>query len=103
MAELTGLLENAGSSGEESGSLVGLAHRGWINLKSALATREDEAVLEECERGEDSAVKQYRQALETNHLGASLAIVQTQYDHIVKAQNLVKDLRKKISADTADI
>ena len=93
-AELTGLLGKAGSSGKESGSLAGWAHRGWTNLKPALATREDAAVLEECERGEDSAVKQYQEALETNHLGASLAIVETQYDHIVRAQNLLKDLRK---------
>ena len=99
-AELKDLLKQSGSDVDESGSLAGLMHRGWINVKSSVVAREDVAVLEECERGEDSAVKQYQEALATNHLGGALAIVQRQYDHIERAHSLVKNLRDKIGAPT---
>ena len=97
-SELKDLLKKSGSDVAESGSLAGLVHRGWINVKAAVVKREDVAVLEECERGEDSAVKQYQEALATNHLGEALAIVQKQYDHIQRAHSLVKNLRDKIGA-----
>ena len=48
---------------EMSGSAAGALHRGWINLKSALTTGNDHSILAECERGEDSAVEQFRKAL----------------------------------------
>jgi uncharacterized protein (TIGR02284 family) len=44
-------------------SLVGKLHRAWINLKTALARDEDQAILEEAERGEDAALKAYQDAL----------------------------------------
>src|SRR5947209_19009541 len=48
---------------EESSSTAGALHRAWINLKSALTAGDDHAILAECERGEDSAVNEYRKAL----------------------------------------
>ena len=33
---------------------------GWGSVKAALSSRDDKAVLEECERGEDAAVARYR-------------------------------------------
>ncbi|MBY0503753.1 MAG: PA2169 family four-helix-bundle protein [Bryobacteraceae bacterium] len=98
--QLQALVTAAGTAPEESGSLAGAVHRGWINLKSSLATREDLAVLEECERGEDSAVNRYHDALQTNHLGATASTVQRQYDRIVQAHHQVRDLRDKLSAST---
>ena len=47
------------SQPEESGSAAGTWHRTWINLKSAITSGDDHAILAECERGEDSAVEQY--------------------------------------------
>ena len=36
---------------------------GEVSVKAALSSRDDKAVLEECERGEDAAVARYRKAL----------------------------------------
>src|SRR5439155_8729451 len=51
------------SKPEDSSSVAGAMHRGWINLKSAVTSGADHAILAECERGEDSAVKEYRDAM----------------------------------------
>ena len=48
----------------DSGSVAGAVHRGWIDLKAALMSKDEHAVLAECERGEDVAVAAYRKALE---------------------------------------
>ncbi len=88
----------ARSFGEESpantGSLSGSLHRGWINLKAALASQDEHAILAECERGEDVAVAAYRKALEGNELPVAAAeIVRTQFAGIQAAHNQVKALR----------
>ena len=76
-----------------SGSAAGALHRGWINLKSAVTGGDDHAVLAECERGEDSAVEEYRKALD-NGLSASVQqIVSRQFAQIKQAHDRVKSLR----------
>ena len=47
-------------------SAAGALHRAWINLKSAVTRGDDHAILAECERGEDSAVEEYKKALDSN-------------------------------------
>lgn len=75
------------------GSAAGALHRGWINLKSALTAGDDHAILAECERGEDSAVEEYKKALE-NGLSASVQqIVSRQYTQVKEAHDRVKSLR----------
>jgi uncharacterized protein (TIGR02284 family) len=81
------------STPEESGSAAGAMHRAWIDLKSAIATKQDHAILAECERGEDSAVKEYKKAME-NSLPAPLReIVSRQYTEIKDVHDRIKNLR----------
>ncbi|MEY2540215.1 MAG: hypothetical protein QOG67_3955, partial [Verrucomicrobiota bacterium] len=58
--ELQSEARNLGESEpEEGGSASGAMHRAWIDLKSAITSGDDHAILSECERGEDSAIKEY--------------------------------------------
>ena len=84
-----------GSKPEDSGSLIGSAHRGWINLKSALSTNEPQAVLEEAERGEDAAVAAYKKAMERpEELSTSTRdLIAAQYSEIKAAHDRVRNLR----------
>jgi len=81
------------SEPETSPSAAGALHRGWINLKAALTRGDDHAILAECERGEDSAVEEFRKALD-NGLSAPLQeILSRQYAEIKGAHDRVRDLR----------
>src|SRR6266496_409921 len=51
------------SQPEDSGSAAGALYRARINLKSAITSGDDHAILAECERDEDSAVKAYEKAM----------------------------------------
>lgn len=49
---------------DESSTVAGTLHRGWINLKSALTSGDDYAILTECELGEDHALKVFNEAID---------------------------------------
>lgn len=55
------------------GSLVATAHRAWIDFKSALAFNDEEAILEECERGEEASLEAYDKFLNTYRLNSEIA------------------------------
>ena len=81
------------SEPEKSSSAAGAMHRAWINIKSAVTSGDDHAILAECERGEDSAVNEYKKAME-DELGAPLRdIISRQYSEIKSAHDRVKQLR----------
>jgi uncharacterized protein (TIGR02284 family) len=82
------------SKPEDSSSAAGAMHRAWINLKSAIARRDDHAILAECERGEDSAVKEYKEAIEDENLAAPVReIISRQYAEVQSAHDRIKLFR----------
>ena len=82
------------SNPEDSTSAAGAMHRAWINLKSAVTSGEDHAILAECERGEDSAVKEYKDAMEKEELSSPIRdIVSRQYSEVKSAHDRIKELR----------
>ena len=82
------------SKPEDSSSAAGAMHRAWIDLKSAIAKRDDHAILAECERGEDSAVKEYKEAMEEENLAAPVReIISRQYAEVQSAHDRIKELR----------
>ena len=78
---------------ETSSSTAGAMHRGWINLKSAITGGDEHAVLAECERGEDSAVEQYKKALEHGLTPAAQELVSRQFAEIKAAHDRIRSLR----------
>jgi len=87
------------SKPEDSSSVAGAMHRAWINLKSAIAQRDDHAILAECERGEDSAVKEYLEAMgEENLAGPVREIISRQYAEVQNAHDRIKQLRDTTAA-----
>src|SRR5688572_31469331 len=51
--ELQNEVRRLGGDPEKSGSVAASLHRGWIDIKSAVTGKDDNAVIAECERGED--------------------------------------------------
>ena len=81
------------SEPETSSSAAGALHRAWINLKSAVSSGDDRAILAECERGEDSAVEEYEKAMRDNLSAPLREIVSRQYAQIKNAHDRIKNLR----------
>ena len=81
------------SDPENTSSTAGALHRAWINIKSAVSSRDDHAILSECERGEDSAVAEYKKAMEGNLPSPLADIISRQYTDIKAAHDHVRSLR----------
>lgn len=78
---------------EDSSSAAGALHRSWINLKSAVTSGDDHAILAECERGEDSAVKEYEKAMKRDLSPSLRNIVSPQYSEVKSAHDRIRNLR----------
>jgi uncharacterized protein (TIGR02284 family) len=79
---------------ENRSSSAGAMHRAWINLKSAITSGDDHAVLAECERGEDSAVNEFKKAMEEEELSAPIReTISRQYTDVKTAHDRIKGLR----------
>ena len=91
--DLQTLVQTLGGDPENSGSIAGSLHRGWINIKSVVTGKDEASILNECERGEDSAKKAYKDALDQFLPAHVLDTVQTQYTSVQAAHDRIKALR----------
>jgi len=89
----TELRSLSGAEPETGGSAAGAMHRGWINLKSAISSKDEGAVLAECERGEDSAVKEFKVAIDKPFSSPLRDVIFRQYTEIKRAHDRIKQLR----------
>ena len=72
--ELQQLVSSMGEKPETSGHIAAGLHRGWIGLKAAVSQDDDKAIIDECEAGEDAAMKKlHRSYIERpTHAGISV-------------------------------
>lgn len=91
--ELQSLVRTLGGDPEDSGSVAGSLHRGWINIKSAVTGKDEGSILNEAERGEDSAKKAYQDALNKFLPDYVRDVVQRQFDGVIAAHDKTKALR----------
>ena len=90
---LQGLVRSLGGDPDTGGSLSGAVHRGWINIKAAVTGRDEAAILNECERGEDYAKEAYEEALKTALPSNVEDVIRQQSQGVQAAHNRVKELR----------
>lgn len=97
--ELQTLVRGLGENAEVSGTIGGAMRSGWIDLKAAITNGDVQAILVECERGEDAAVAEYHEALEHDDLPHNVrAALRQQYMGVQAAHDRVRDLRDRFAA-----
>lgn len=94
VGELQDEVRRLGGDPENSGSVAAALHRGWIDIKSAVTGGDDKSIISECERGEDSAVSNYRDALDADLPAAIRSVVERQAAEVKKAHDRIRSLEK---------
>lgn len=91
-ASIIGEMKNMNLEADMDGSVSGDLHRGWLNLKLNFTSDEEEAILEECLRGEKAAIEEYDEVLNNSaELPPTIVnILQTQRDEIQATVNKIK-------------
>lgn len=97
--ELTQELRSLNEEPKESGSTTGTLHRAWIDVKTAFTGNDDEAVLEECIRGEKASAEEYEEKLKKHNFPPQISnVLRKQSGEILDTLARVKRLE-----DLADI
>lgn len=93
--ELQTCIVKLGGKPDEHGSATGSLHRGWVALRGKLAGHSDQAMLDECERGEDAAKSRYRKALDDGLPADVRQLVEQQYQGVLRHHEQVRALRER--------
>ncbi|HEV7702945.1 MAG TPA: PA2169 family four-helix-bundle protein [Gemmatimonadaceae bacterium] len=93
-SELKAEVRRLGGDPEKRGTVAGDFHRAWINLKSAVTGRNEEAIVMECERGEEHAAHQYEDALQKDLPLDTRAIIDRQYRGVLENLERVRALTR---------
>ena len=70
-ADLQQHVRAIGGDPETESSTAGAAHRGWVDLKSAITGRDEKAIVNEVERGEDYLKAKFETAMQDDKLSST--------------------------------
>jgi uncharacterized protein (TIGR02284 family) len=93
--QLLSRLSAANESPKESGSVKGLVHRWWLELRNAVSNTDNFAVLAEAERGEDEIKHRYEDALSKAEGLPIHSFIAEQYQAIKAGHDRIRDLREQ--------
>lgn len=96
--ELQVAVQRHGGRPQADGSVADTLHRGWVAARGMLSGYRDETILEECERGEELALRQYADAI-ANPLPADLhAMLQRHLAGVSRTHDQIRRLREEMPA-----
>jgi len=96
---LQNAIAKAGGESDSGGGPLGAIHRAWIDVKSALSSKDNKAVLGACITGEKAAVNAYNSVLENENLPAEVrTMLNEQRRSVEEALNKVEGLHETIES-----
>jgi uncharacterized protein (TIGR02284 family) len=98
VGQLQDEVRRLGGDPENTGSVAASLHRGWIDIKSAVTGGDDASIINECERGEDSAVKTYSDALGKDLPAGVRPVVERQFAAVREAHDRIRALERASGA-----
>lgn len=92
-------VQRLGGEPEDGGSFMGKTHQRFLDLKSAITGRDDKAIINEIERGEDYLKEKFETALSSGHLsGESRAAVDNAYQSVRAGHDQMSKLKHGMEA-----
>jgi uncharacterized protein (TIGR02284 family) len=97
--ELAGEVRRLGGSPDEDGTMLGKTHQRFLDLKAAVLGRDDKAIINEVERGEDYLKAKFKAAVEDNSLSPeSRAVVERAYQSVLKGHDQISQIKHGLEA-----
>jgi uncharacterized protein (TIGR02284 family) len=91
-----------GGNPEDDGSFLGKAHQRFLDLKAAVTGHDEQAVINEVERGEDYLKEKFEAALESGALSAETrAAVEQAYQSVRAGHDQVSALKHGMEGTNA--
>ena len=91
--ELSGIVGANAEKPEDSGTIRGTVHRWWLEIRGALQSGDEHAVLAEAERGEDAIKHRYEDLLKNTAGSAVNDVLQRQYAGVKRRHDQIRAMR----------
>ena len=90
-----------GGNPEEGGSLLGKAHQRFEDLKAAITGRDEKAIINEVERGEDYLKSKWEAALDSGKLtGEPRALVERLFQSVRSGHDQISQLKHGLETNS---
>jgi uncharacterized protein (TIGR02284 family) len=93
-AELQAEVRRMAEDPAECGHVMAALHRGWMDIKADVTGRDEGAIISECERGEDIAVRHYEKALDAGLAPDLRVLVERQFLQVKAAHDQIRSLER---------
>jgi uncharacterized protein (TIGR02284 family) len=98
-SDLQAEVRRLGGEPSDGGTALGGAHRMFVNLKAAITGRDDQAVVNEVERGEDHIKAKFEDALKDENLSPEVhAAIERGYRSVREGHDQMRDLKQSLQA-----
>ena len=97
--DLRAEVRRLGGNPEDDGSFLGKTHQRFLDLKAAVTGRDDQAVINEVERGEDYLKEKFESALNGDTLsGDSRSVVERVYQSVRSGHDQISQIKHGLEA-----
>jgi uncharacterized protein (TIGR02284 family) len=97
VGELQGQVRSLGGEPVTEGSVLGSAHRVFLNIRDSLS-KGDTGVINEVERGEDYIKEKYEEAMEDHDISELVRpVLARAYDSVLHGHDQARDLKHQIN------
>ena len=98
--QLRGEVRRLGGDPEEGGSVLGKAHQRFEDLKAAITGRDEKAIINEVERGEDYLKEKWQAALQSGNLhGETHDLVERSYQSVKQGHDQISQLKHGLESN----
>ena len=100
--DLRAEVRRLGGNPEDDGSFIGKAHQRFEDLKAAITGRDEKAIINEVERGEDYLKGKFEAALDSGDLsGESRSAVERAYQSVRSGHDQISQLKHGMENTTS--
>jgi uncharacterized protein (TIGR02284 family) len=97
--DLRAEVRRLGGDPEDDGSFMGKTHQRFLDLKAAITGRDEQAIINEVERGEDYLKGKFETALDSGHLsGESRSVVERAFQSVRAGHDQMSKLKHGMEA-----
>ena len=97
--QLRAEVRRLGGNPEGDGTLLAGAHRGFLNLRAAVTARDDQAIVNEVERGEDHIKAKFEHVLKDDKLSPETRrLVETCFGSVKSGHDEMSQLKHNLDA-----
>ena len=97
--QLRAEVKRLGGNPEDDGTALAAGHRAFVNLKAAVTGRDDQAIVNEVERGEDHIKAKFEAALKDGDLSPQCrSLVEMAFGSVKSGHDEMRDLKHSLDA-----